>query len=271
MSALKEVTFNTLKYFKTDEIILPGDYSKKFEENAKKLSINLEDQDIILKELSLDKDKLDSIVKETNNNLTTLNNSTKKAQSAITNKDENAIALVQNDIATMQKQIEFLQKELFTDSLTKAYNRKWFSDYYLQNDHFPSDGYMVFIDLNDFKYINDNFGHIVGDMVLRYLSNYLQTELKEIAENYVVRYAGDEFIVIFEKESVSIDLEKRFEELQISLIKRKLKPKKGNNTASFSFTFSFGLTEFKKSDDFARIIEIADEKMYENKKKVKGQ
>jgi len=270
MSALKEITFNTLKHFKTEEIILPGDYSKKFEEHANQLNINLEDQDVVLKELNQDQNKLDTIVKETNQNLTSLSDSTKKAQNAIATKDEQALSLVQNDISAMQKQIEFLQKELFTDSLTKALNRKWFSDYYLQNDHFPTDGYMVFIDLNNFKYINDTFGHIVGDMVLRYLSNYLQTELKDIKESYVVRYAGDEFIVIFEKQSVSIDFEQRFNELQTNLFKRKLKPKKGDKQDSFSFTFSFGVTEYKKSDDFASIIEIADEKMYENKKKVKG-
>ena len=270
MSALKEITFNTLKHFKTEEIVLPGDYSKKFTEHANILNINLEDQDIILKELNHDQNKLDSIVKETNNNLSSLSDSTKKAQNAIASKDEQALASVQNDISEMRKQIELLQKELFTDSLTKAYNRKWFSDYYLQNDLFPSDGYMVFIDLNDFKYINDNFGHIVGDMVLRYLSNYLQIELKDIVPNHVVRYAGDEFIVLFENSSSSLELEKRFDELQTNLFKRKLKPKKGDNTASFSFTFSYGLTPYKKHDDLASIIEIADEKMYENKKKVKG-
>jgi diguanylate cyclase (GGDEF)-like protein len=266
---LKDITYQTLKHFKTKDIVLPGEYSTVFEKLAVTSGVDVEDQDVILGDFHEDTNKIDKIVKETSDNISLLGESAQSVQIAIVNNDAQTINEIKNDLSEMQKRLDFLQNELFTDSLTKAKNRKWFSDFYLQNDNFPMDGCLSFIDLNDFKFINDNYGHNIGDLVLKYLSSFLQKHL-DVENKHVIRYAGDEFIVLFDNIDTSIDYKRKMQEVQAKLSKQKLQPKNKQNL-SFSFSFSFGFVEFNTKDNFSGVIEIADERMYENKKLIKQQ
>ncbi|NQY22374.1 MAG: GGDEF domain-containing protein, partial [Campylobacteraceae bacterium] len=253
---LKEVTFKSLNDFKRQDIVLPGEYSKTFQKYAKECNLDLDDQEVILESLNQDKDQIDLLTKETSNNLISLSQSTKDAQNAIEKKDVSALKLVNADIIKMQEQIKTLQIQLTTDTLTKAKNRKWFFDYHLNDNKFKSYGYLVFIDLNNFKYINDNYGHIVGDLVLKYLSSFLQKEM-ENKKAEVVRYAGDEFMIIFDESNES--LEKTtilLDYVQNTLLNRKLQSKK---IKSLQFSFSYGISKYIKGDTFPSIIEDADE------------
>lgn len=264
---LKEVTFKTIKKFNQTDIIMPSDYKSIFSKYAKEQGVDLEDKETILDELKRDETRINHLVNETNNNLTMLQNSAKTAQIAIQNKDEDGLKMVQNDVKIMQDQIQFLQNELFTDSLTKAKNRKWFSDFYLKEDKFPNIGFLAFIDLNNFKIINDTYGHITGDQVLRYLSAFLQKELTTPGIS-VIRYAGDEFMILFD--NMKLDEKKlllKLDAVQQKLSEQKLKSKTIDN---LSFSFSYGLTSFERFSEFAEIIEIADERMYKNKQKMKS-
>lgn len=263
---LKEVTFKSLNDFKTHDVVLPGEYSSTFQRYAKECNLDLENQDVILEALTQNKDELDFLTKETSNNLLSLSKSTLDAQSAIEKKDINALKTVNNDIIKMQEQIKNLQIQLVTDTLTKAKNRKWFYDFHLIDNKFKSYGYLVFLDLNNFKFINDTYGHIVGDLVLKYLSSYLQEELKH-KNAEVVRYAGDEFMIIFNECTDTYDeLISYLNIIQDKLSKRKLQSKK---IKSLQFSYSYGLTQYKRDDEFPKIIEDADQKMYKNKQKVK--
>lgn len=264
---LKEVTFKTIKEFKSTDIVLPTDYSIIFKKFAKQSGLDLENQEVAFKELKHDENRIANLVKETNSNLASLGNSAKIAHEAILNKDEKTLKIVQNDVSIMQEQIQFLQKELFTDSLTKAKNRKWFSDYYLKDDKFPNLGFLAFIDLNNFKIINDTYGHITGDQVLRYLSAFLQKELTTPGIS-VIRYAGDEFMILFD----NMNLDERKLILKLDAIQQKLSIQKlkSKTIDNLSFSYSYGLTAFEEGSDFGEIIEIADERMYENKKKIKN-
>lgn len=259
---LKEVTYLTVKDLKKQSIILPGTYSSTFEGIAKKLEVNFDNENIILRDLQQDVNHVDTIVKKANENLTTLHKSTCDAQKAIKDKDDESLKVINNELSKMQIQIDFLQKELFSDPLTSAYNRKWFSDYYLENDKFQNDGFIAFLDLNKFKIINDQYGHIIGDQVLKYLVKFLQKELTYPGVD-VVRYAGDEFIVLFNKEKTSsLNVNKIMRDTQIKLSQQKLKSSK---IKELKFSFSYGLTSFKKEQDVEHILEIVDELMYKNK------
>lgn len=261
---LREVTYLTVKHLKNNDIILPGEYSKKFERFAKELEVDITNDDVVLKDLHQNCDKMDKIVKTTSESLDSIHSSTQKAQVAIQNKDEESLAGINKELSEMQKQINFLQKELFSDALTGAYNRKWFSDFYLNEDNFPCDGKMAFIDLNKFKIINDSYGHLLGDQVLKYLVKFLKQVLAYDGVD-VVRYAGDEFIVLFSDEAVkSLDVDKLMLDAQDKLSRQKLKSAK---VKELKFSFSYGLVTFKHSDRIEKILEEADELMYENKQK----
>jgi len=261
---LREVTYLTVKHLKNNEIILPGEYSKKFEKFAKELEVDISNDDVVLKDLHQNCDKVDSIVKSTNDSLDSIHASTTKAQAAIENKDNETLSTINKELSEMKKQINFLQKELFSDTLTDAYNRKWFTDYFLNEEKFTSEGKMAFIDLNKFKSINDTYGHVLGDQVLKYLVKFLKNELKYEGVE-VIRFAGDEFIVLFTNEVLEqIDISQKMLETQEKLSKQKLKSAK---VESLQFSFSYGLVDFKAGDDLATIVEEADELMYENKQK----
>lgn len=259
---LKEVTYLTVKDLRRQEIILPSRYSKTFENMAKKLEIDFDKEDIVFRDLNEDFDHVDKIVKKTNENLTCLQKSTTQAQKAIEEKDDKSLQSIHSELAKMQEQIDFLQKELFSDPLTGAYNRKWFADYYLKDSKFKNEGFIAFLDLNKFKIINDTYGHIVGDQVLKYLVKFLQKELDYEGVD-VVRYAGDEFIVLFNKEkSTVLNVEGTMEAAQEKLSRQKLKSSK---IKELQFSFSYGLTTFKKDDSIETILEEVDELMYQNK------
>lgn len=260
---LKTATYETMKHLKKNEIVLPSDYSKEFEKISYSLGIELGNQEILMQELSQDFAKLDKIVAQTNENLNALEQNTASATKAIEKQDIAELSKIKSNIKAMQDQIAFLQQELFTDSLTKAHNRKWFNDHFLAQDHFKSDGFMAFLDLNNFKNINDSYGHIIGDMVLRYLVDFSKKELKTLNPK-IVRYAGDEFLILFDAQNNLIALEKMLHDLQVKLYKQTLSPKNDKST-TFHFSFSFGIAPFKNGDIFSHTIELADQKMYANK------
>lgn len=260
---LEEITYLTIKDLKKLSIILPGKYSDIFESYAKELKVNLDDEKIILKDLQEDSAYLDNIVKKTSENITELQTTTTNARKAIHNKDDESLIIINKDLVRMQKQIDFLQKELFSDPLTGAYNRKWFSDYYLENDLFKNDGFLVFLDLNKFKFINDTYGHIIGDQILKYLVKFLEKELDN-PDIDILRYAGDEFIILFNKNKSSIiNPDKRMKEIQEKLSKLVLTSSK---IEKLKFSFSYGITPFMKENNIEDILVTADELMYKNKK-----
>ncbi len=260
---LKEITFDTFKTLKYQDIVLPSTYSQEFEKNATITGLDLEDYNVILDDLNQDFNNLDKVLHKTNKNLDSFHKSTQQATKAIENNNSEELKTIQYDIELMKKEIEFLQKELFTDSLTKVYNRKWFKDIYLNHNNFNDNGFLAFIDLNKFKQINDNFGHLIGDQVLKYLCNYLQNELKSYNIS-IIRYGGDEFIILFNSNNNIQKLTIDMTNIQTKLYKQNLQSKNASNT-TFNFTFAFGIIEFKQYDDADDIIKQADINMYKNK------
>ena len=261
---LREITFLTIKNLKNNEIILPEDYSKVFVKIAKDLNIDLNNDNLMQKELNYSTDEINKIVDKTSKSLTEIHSSTQKAQKAILDKDDVSLSHISDDILDMQKQILFLQKELFSDSLTKAYNRKWFNDHYLKEEKLPENGKLVFLDINKFKTINDTYGHLIGDQVLKYLVKFLQTQLN-YSSVHLIRYAGDEFLIIFGEEVFNeINVEDKMKDVQEKLSNQKLKSAKIDN---LQFSFSYGLLDYKKDDNIVDILTVADRLMYENKQK----
>lgn len=94
-----------------------------------------------------------------------------------------------------------LQKSAVTDLLTGLLNRQGFakkledfSDYSTKQNFEEQKTTVLYIDLDNFKYCNDTFGHDIGDLILRKLSS-LFTDI--VGDNgYCVRYGGDEFIIV---------------------------------------------------------------------------
>lgn len=102
------------------------------------------------------------------------------------------------DSKTLKKELEALRSLAFIDELTGVLNRRGF-EYFLNYKKMESERFkkifgVLFIDIDDFKLINDTYGHKVGDKVLRMVAEVLKSNLK--ISDIVVRYGGDEFVVI---------------------------------------------------------------------------
>jgi diguanylate cyclase (GGDEF)-like protein len=105
---------------------------------------------------------------------------------------------------TENKYNEMLVRRLAEcDALTSLPNRgKLVEDlnkFLARADPEKEKGYLIFIDLDDFKLANDSFGHLVGDALLRQIGHFLLNESQNLGLPY--RYGGDEFVIVAEKKT----------------------------------------------------------------------
>lgn len=112
---------------------------------------------------------------------------------------------------------------------------------------------VIFIDLDDFKLINDKFGHEVGDKALRVAARCLEEGVREI--DVVARYGGDEFLILM-PETAEEEARSVIERLQVELLE--CMSEKG-----WPVTFSAGVATFVKAPlDPAEILRSTDTLMY---------
>ena len=122
---------------------------------------------------------------------------------------------------------------------------------------------MVFLKgFDKFKKVNDEYGHHVGDMLLKHLGEVLSDIIRD--EDTIARLGGDEFVILFEHleslEYLNLTL-KRIEEIS------KKSPLYYNEDLTIPLSFSLGISIYPKDgDNIEDLLNHADEKMYEDKK-----
>ncbi len=254
---LKIATDDTLKELREFDVITPDLYTDAFQSKLKSIGVDA-DMDILSQNnVPLILDKILKIQKETQEGTKTLKENIDLATVAIRNQDEEALASIKDHMTALQERISALEEEVYIDDLTKAYNRKWLFDKILENDTFPKDGVLTFIDLDKFKVINDSYGHIAGDKVLFLISNVLQ----KLDGVDVIRYGGDEFIMI----SFNHDVD--YIESYLTKVNEGFKNKSFKFQGhTFKVSLSSGSASFKSGENFHQITSIVDEKMYQTKR-----
>ncbi len=119
---------------------------------------------------------------------------------------------------------------------------------------------LAFVDLNNFKPINDNYGHAEGDRALIAFTEQMKDSFRET--DLFARLGGDEFVILFTNSSIekARDAMKRFSG---SMEKLNQKARRGYN-----ITFSYGVVEFDpdKHDSVDNLLTEGDSLMYECKK-----
>lgn len=102
------------------------------------------------------------------------------------------------NITERKKEEQTLMETAVTDELTKVMNRRGIlallNDHLSEQTHQPALSILM-LDIDDFKHINDTYGHLVGDAVLLELANLIQDNLRKT--DYLGRYGGEEFLVVF--------------------------------------------------------------------------
>lgn len=146
-----------------------------------------------------------------------------------------------------------IMNESRTDELTQMNNRYALYDYFEQKKDMLSKALAIF-DIDNFKKINDTYGHVAGDYVLKTVAELTE---KALTGCIVCRYGGEEFIIVLEKENAY----ERLEELRKSI-----------EDTHFEFegkeihvTITIGCTDYIKDISLEKWVELADEKLYSGK------
>lgn len=127
------------------------------------------------------------------------------------------------------------------------------------NDYFA----LIYIDLNDFKSINDSFGHMIGDQAIKEFSDIILSEIR--GKDLAARIGGDEFVI------VKIVKEPEHAQKVVQAIQRSIDEFNSRKDKSYKLNFSYGISYTKPKEiiDKEKLLEDADKLMYENKKRTK--
>ncbi len=165
----------------------------------------------------------------------------------------------------LKKLQEKYEKLYSMDSLTSTYNRYGFTSAFhalLQNDENSKIGLCI-LDIDDFKLVNDTYGHLFGDEVLKKIAEVLKETTPDPTENDVFRWGGEEFAVLFHdidsEEAISI-----CEQIRTNVEKIEMKC----NDATIKVTISLGLiitTCMKDKVELEKRLYQADNLLYEAK------
>ncbi|CAK2499886.1 PAS domain S-box-containing protein/diguanylate cyclase (GGDEF)-like protein [Vibrio crassostreae] len=182
-------------------------------------------------------------------------------------KDEFDMVLTLSDLSNV-KEMERLEHLAHHDALTGLANRAQLykvMDDVVTSSHYSNQHFaVIYLDLDGFKEVNDNYGHDAGDEILKEVSNRLLSQVR--AGDLVARLSGDEFVLII-KQTNKILLAKLAERL-LELIGQEVnyKQRSLHVGASLGIHLVDGLER-----DIDVILKVADEAMYEAKRKGKGQ
>lgn len=168
------------------------------------------------------------------------------------------------EVAQRTKEIEInnelLRKLSITDTLTQVNNRLKLDEILVKRyEAFQKDRdafiHIMMIDADDFKEINDNYGHLVGDDMLKIIASIIKKSVKE--DDVVGRWGGEEFMVISETKSKDA-IEEMAQRVRENISKYK-------NDKNISLSISIGIATLKEDDLCETWVHRADEALYRAK------
>ena len=173
--------------------------------------------------------------------------------------------LMANKIETFTTELnisknEAIQKSI-TDPLTLLFNREYMniqlSKLISKSKRDNSNLALMLIDIDFFKKVNDTYGHLVGDIVLKKIANILNTKIRDI--DMTVRYGGEEFIIILPDTNKlnAIHLAEKLNQIVSKIIFKELENK--------NITISIGVSTYIQNDTIDSLIKRADDGLYKAK------
>lgn len=156
-----------------------------------------------------------------------------------------------------------IMNESRTDELTQIHNRYGLYDY-LETIDDKINCHLAIFDIDDFKKVNDTYGHVCGDYILKSIAEIATNTIKD---NFTCRYGGEEFIIIFKNDIHTSYVFQQLEELR-----------KNIEAYHFEFenkplhiTITIGAAKYTKQTNTTKAwIEQADSKLYDGKQSGKN-
>ncbi len=157
-------------------------------------------------------------------------------------------------------QAELYAKLALIDRLTRVGNRLSLSEQRVEYDRTKGEFFIVLMDINNLKYINDNYGHKYGDDIIKLLPKVLKNEFSDYDKD-IFRIGGDEFVMVYhapqdiDLDSKILNFTKIYENSEIE----------GISNGEFGVSCGYSYCSIKNGDDFGKKMHIADKHMYQNK------
>lgn len=169
------------------------------------------------------------------------------------------LEIAKDRLEEMNKRLKYSSR---IDPLTKLYNRNYMNNHLYEAKQAFEETDNVFtvmmIDIDDFKHINDNYGHAVGDEVLIMVANCLRKNVREY--DVVSRWGGEEFLLLF----LMFDEEKALSRAE--LIRKKVeKARYTYNEIDLSVTVTIGVSTIGENETIDELINRADRALYKGK------
>lgn len=170
------------------------------------------------------------------------------------------------DITELKEKSNLLEYQATHDQLTGLFNRQKFNQIFskeIKRDKRYDNALSVIIfDIDDFKSFNDDFGHNVGDEVLKIISKIVLKSVRE--HDTIVRWGGEEFLVLLPQTEIegAVNVAEK--------IRHSIEEFKSNDIPR-QITASFGVTKLQEEDDENSVIKKADEALYTAKRNGKNE
>ena len=176
--------------------------------------------------------------------------------------DETQFIGVIHDVSKYEEQKQKLESLAWFDPLTNCRSRAYLWDRITRNvsrsGRSKQPFFIIYIDLDKFKPINDQYGHNAGDHVLKVLSERVLNSIR--LEDTLSRVGGDEFVILFENEINTEEI--------IRKIKQEIEMPINYQDISIELTASFGSAKYPDDgQEVDQLIDIADKRMYSEKKR----
>lgn len=163
-----------------------------------------------------------------------------------------------NQIRMMQNHVEELQSLAAKDVLTGLLNLRSLQNLFRMSNR--ANSWMILVDIDDFKSVNDTYGHPVGDKVLKKVADILRSSVR--GNDIVVRLGGDEFVVLFSNIQEE-QLKKRLEQMM-------METEKAAEDLPGLKSLSIGAIHVHQGETLENAVQRADDAMYEIKKNGKN-
>ncbi|HEY8095862.1 MAG TPA: GGDEF domain-containing protein, partial [Methylobacter sp.] len=171
----------------------------------------------------------------------------------------------QRKINQLREDVDRARSDALTDSLTGLTNRKGFDlalakclSAFGVSEKSPS---MLIVDIDNFKLVNDKYGHLFGDKVLRAVANTLMENVK--GKDTAARFGGEEFVILLPETSI-VGARSLAENVR-SLIEKKRIPRSEGNAEMVKVTASLGVASYCAGESANEFIGRVDSALYESK------
>ena len=182
-------------------------------------------------------------------------------------RDRQQMDALSKQVSRLNVELKEVKTKAMTDGLTKAYNREAFDSYIRKivdrNMIKQSPFSLLLLDIDDFKKINDTYGHQIGDRVLVALVKKCTEFIRD--EDFLARYGGEEFVIVLPGASLRNAL-KKAQRLRKAIAGTHYSTDKEKGGKGLSITVSIGASSFSKKDSVSTVIDRSDQALYQAKR-----